>query len=463
MSIPKELKEAYEQGYRQFSWINKLNETPISLRTYFEKSQNMFHGERFYWQTPEKEFTLVGFGKEKELTQKQAGLQQVDSFLLKEQDKIYQNQIITGTGALLFGGFSFDDSVQDQNDWGKMEQGLFYLPTFLLTQKQQERYLTINFSAETESELQQEWGQLNQQFLDIINVENKEQPKPVSIEAEEVSVEQWMSLVDETVAKLKEAGPLEKVVLARRMKVSSNQAFQSEIILKNLEEEQTNTYFFVLEADQYIFIGATPERLLQASTTTFSTASVAGSVSRGTTEVEDKTLGNHLLNDMKNRQEHKIVVDRIVKELEQMTEDMVHVQQPQLLKNRDIQHLFLPIEGKRRSNFRFLSGIQQLHPTPALGGEPKELALQWLREHEKLDRGLYGAPIGWIAIKEDIGEFAVGIRSAILSEKCGYLYAGCGIVKDSEAALERVETKIKFQPMLRGIGGDIRDESKRND
>lgn len=463
MSIPKELEEAYEQGYRKFSWVQKLNENSFSLRTYFEKGQKAFHGERFYWQTPEKEFTLAGFGKVIELTHEQASFKQVDSFILKEQDKIYQNLSITGTGAVLFGGFSFDDTILKQNDWGKMEQGLFYLPTFLITQKKNEQFLTINFSIETKRELQQKWVSLHKQFVDIINTESEQQTKCEQVEAEEVAVTQWMTLVDETVAKLKEAGPLEKVVLARRMKVSSNQPFQSEVILKNLEEQQTNTYFFVLEARQHVFIGATPERLLQASTTTFSTASVAGSVSRGTTEAEDIELGNHLLNDLKNRQEHKIVVDRVVKELEQMTEDMVHVQQPQLLKNRDIQHLFLPIEGKRRADFRFLTGIQQLHPTPALGGEPKELALEWLRVHEKLDRGLYGAPIGWIALKEDIGEFAVGIRSAIFSENQGYLYAGCGIVKDSEAASERVETKIKFQPMLRGIGGDIHDESKRND
>ncbi|WP_348921349.1 isochorismate synthase [Enterococcus rotai] len=460
MSIPKELVQAFEKGYRQFSWVKEINENQDSLRTSFEKGQKKYRGERFYWQTPEKNFTLVGFGKAKELTDDQASFEKVDAFILEEKAKIYQNNFITGTGAMLFGGFAFDSKPTEQNDWGRMEQGLFYLPTFLLTETDGKQYLTMNFSAETEDILQQKWQQLTEEFASVMETEKAAKKEPAQIKAEEIAVSEWMTVVDDTVAKLREAGPLKKVVLARRMEVKSDQPFQAEVILQNLQQQQTNTYFFVLESDEQIFVGATPERLLKASKETFSTASIAGSVSRGTTESEDESLGHYLLNDLKNKQEHKIVVDRIIKELEQMTGTTIQAATPQLLKNRDIQHLYLPIEGKRQKAYRFLKGVQQLHPTPALGGEPKELALEWLKEHEQLDRGLYGAPIGWVAIKEDIGEFAVGIRSAVFTGAIGYLYAGCGIVKDSQAEQERIETKIKFQPMLRGIGGEDRDKSK---
>lgn len=460
MSIPKELVQAFEKGYRQFSWVKEINENQDSLRTSFEKGQKKYKGERFYWQTPEKNFTLVGFGKAKELTDDQASFEKVDAFILEEKAKIYQNNFITGTGAILFGGFAFDSKPIEQNDWGRMEQGLFYLPTFLLTETDGKQYLTMNFSAETEDALQQKWQQLTEEFASVMETEKVAKKEPAQIKAEEIAVSEWMTVVDDTVAKLREAGPLKKVVLARRMEVKSNQPFQAEVILQNLQQQQTNTYFFVLESDEQIFVGATPERLLKASKETFSTASIAGSVSRGTTETEDDSLGHYLLNDLKNKQEHKIVVDRIIKELEQMTGTSIQATTPQLLKNRDIQHLYLPIEGKRKKAYRFLKGVQQLHPTPALGGEPKELAIAWLKEHEQLDRGLYGAPIGWVAIKEDIGEFAVGIRSAVFTGAIGYLYAGCGVVKDSQAEQERIETKIKFQPMLRGIGGEDRDKSK---
>jgi menaquinone-specific isochorismate synthase len=460
MSIPIELIQAYEEGYRQFSWVKKINENTETLRTYFEKGQKRFKGARFYWQTPEQELTLVGLGKEKELSAAEASFENVDAFLLKEQQLIYQNDTIAGTGAVLFGGFAFDYKSSAQNDWGEMEQGLFYLPTFLITQKEEQQYLTISFSAENLDVLQQRWLELNQEFNELLHAQVKTRAELDELEAEEVAVSEWLTLVEQTVERLKQPDPLEKVVLARRMKVKSTESFQAESILKNLQEQQMNTYFFVLESAEHLFIGATPERLLKATATLFSTASIAGSVSRGTTAAEDEALGKYLLNDLKNRQEHKIVVDRIVKEVEKMTGVSIQPQQPKLLKNRDIQHLHLPIQGKRQKEYRFLKGVQQLHPTPALGGEPKELALAWLVQHEQLDRGLYGAPIGWVAVKEDIGEFAVGIRSAVFSEEVGYLYAGCGIVKDSKAAEEREETKIKFQPMLRGIGGKIHGESK---
>lgn len=459
MSIPNELKEAYVNGYRQFSWIKKINEYTESLRTYFEKGQKYFKGTRFYWQTPEQELILVGFGKEQVLVEDQASFNNVDAFLLKEHDLVYQNETISGAGAMLVGGFAFDDHSIEQNEWGEMDRGLFYLPTFLFSQKNEQRYLTINFSAESLAELEYKWHALNEQIEEIMQEQVKTNTTFQEIIAEEVAVSEWMKLVDQTVEYLKRSGPLEKVVLARRMRVKTNDSFQAEYILRNLQEQQMNTYFFVLESADQLFIGASPERLLKATDIAFSTASIAGSVSRGTTAAEDEELGNYLLNDMKNRQEHKIVVDRITREVEQMTGVSILPQAPKLLKNRDIQHLHLPIEGKRQKEYRFLKGVKQLHPTPALGGEPKELALEWLRQHEKLDRGLYGAPIGWVAIKEDIGEFAVGIRSAVFSGDTGYLYAGCGIVKDSQAEQEREETKIKFQPMLRGIGGKINDKS----
>ncbi|MPN57756.1 Salicylate biosynthesis isochorismate synthase [bioreactor metagenome] len=86
-----------------------------------------------------------------------------------------------------------------------------------------------------------------------------------------------------------------------------------------------------------------------------------------------------------------------------------------------------------------LDVVRELHPTPALGGEPKAEALRWLAEKEVAGRGLYGAPIGWLDLTEDVGEFAVGIRSGIFSGNQGLLYAGCGIVDDSDPEAERLE------------------------
>ncbi|MHC5228409.1 isochorismate synthase [Enterococcus sp. LJL99] len=460
MSIPEELIAAFDLGYRQFSWIESINENREIMRNYFFKAQNEFQGTRFYWQTPEKDITLVGFGQEIVLKEKQAHFSKVATVIAREKQARFQNKLIEGTGALLFGAFAFDESTETQTEWGELGQGFFSLPSFLITEKNNEQFLSINFKAETKEALVDEWTKRKQFFYQLKCESVPSFQKPMIVETNEIEVSKWMSLVEETVAMLKKENPLEKVVLARRMKIKSDSAIQADFILKNLQEQQNNTYFFVLEGEGHLFIGATPERLLKASKTNFSTVSVAGSTPRGKTQAEDQQLGTALLGDTKNRYEHQIVVERIMKEMTMMTETRIQATLPRLLKNADIQHLFVSIEARRDKELLFLNAIRQLHPTPALGGEPKAEALKWIKERESFTRGLYGGPVGWLGIKEDVGEFAVGIRSAVFSKKEGYLFAGCGIVQESIAESERIETQVKFQPMLKGIGETINEQSK---
>jgi menaquinone-specific isochorismate synthase len=96
--------------------------------------------------------------------------------------------------------------------------------------------------------------------------------------------------------------------------------------------------------------------------------------------------------------------------------------------------------------------VQALHPTPALGGTPTVESLAFIREHELLDRGWYGAPIGWVDSNNN-GEFAVAIRSGLIQGNEASLFAGCGVVADSDPELEYEETKIKLLPMRNVLGG----------
>ncbi len=125
---------------------------------------------------------------------------------------------------------------------------------------------------------------------------------------------------------------------------------------------------------------------------------------------------------------------------------------PEILKMRDIQHLYTPVKGIAKENVSLLTVVNRLHPTPALGGQPKQKAYEIIRELEILDRGWYGSPIGWFDTKDN-GEFAVAIRSGLINGKDASLFAGCGIVGDSEPESEYKETMIKFRPMLSALGG----------
>ncbi|MGX6962926.1 isochorismate synthase [Vagococcus xieshaowenii] len=460
MMIPSELLTTTKHDY--YSWIMPLDCTDTPF-TFYQKVSKKKLTPNMYWETPDQATQFCAWGTEIFMSEEQASLTAIKEF--SERLSIYQSTteglLPEATGCLLVGGSAFDQTDNEPSEtWGNLAQGYFFVPTIILTKTHGQTYLTINIKHDDHLDLATAFEKRFSQFEALQKHPIPSYQTDSTLETEEVSTQNWMSLVNETVAKIKAQPDLTKVVLARETAVKQAQAFEPGKIIKQLKQQQASTYFFGLSSGDYTFIGATPERLLKATENELVTASIAGSTPRGATELEDQKLGNALLHDQKNREEHLIVVKRIIQELEQITQTEIHAQDPVLLKNRDIQHLHLPIVAKRTNAIHFLEVVNQLHPTPALGGEPKALALEWLRQKEPLQRGLYGAPIGWYQLTTDQGEFAVGIRSGVFHGETGRLFAGCGIVADSQAELERIETKVKFRPMLRGIGGQLDDISK---
>ena len=459
MMIPSELLTATKHDY--YSWVLPIDGTDSPF-TFYQKISPNQQNPNMYWETPDKATQFCAYGAEIIMTEKQASLEEIKQF--SSQSSIFQgtieSQLPEATGCILVGGFSFDQTDKRTSEtWGPLAQGYFFIPTLILTNHQGNTYLTLNIKHDEHVTLEQAWQQRYEEFIRLQNMTLPVNEEIGQLVTEEVATPSWLELVEETVTQIKLQPELTKVVLARETAVKQLSAFNPSHIIKQLKQQQQATYFFGLSSGTYSFIGATPERLLKATTDEWMTASIAGSTPRGATPQEDQQLGNDLLHDTKNRKEHLIVVERIIKDLEKMTQTKIAVQEPTLLKNRDIQHLHLPIIAKRTNTICFLEVVAQLHPTPALGGEPKALALEWLRQKEPLQRGLYGAPIGWYHPKTDQGELAVGIRSGVFHGQTGRLFAGCGIVADSKAALERIETSVKFRPMLRGIGGQLDDTS----
>lgn len=454
-ALPKELQEAMKEGYAYLSWVTPLD-SDVSPFDWFKKSRHHYPQERFYWETPDGRQSLTGFGQEEVFTGDDASFEKVQQFQSTVKARVFQNSACEGTGCLLLGGFSFDERAVSCDVWGDMTQGYFFIPTFSVTTYCEKTYITTTIKVTPDTVLENEW-QRRMLVLESISETDSvlEKDTGSNVQTEEVGVPDWLNLVEHAVHDIKRHESLKKVVVARQMAVSSDSLLSVDHVLTRLKQQQQQTYFFALGSPSHFFVGATPERLLRASKETFETASIAGSTPRGATEFEDHTLGEALLSDQKNVGEHQIVVKRIVKELETLTGTQVFSHAPSLLKNRDIQHLFVPLSVVRPENVSFLTGVKRLHPTPALGGEPKQEALDWLLAHEALTRGLYGSPIGWLSLMEDVGEYVVGIRSGVFTEDRGYLFAGCGIVEASRPEMERLETQVKFRPMLRSIGGEV--------
>ncbi|PJK25734.1 isochorismate synthase [Enterococcus mundtii] len=354
---------------------------------------------------------------------------------------------------LLFGGFPFDPNNLKEKIWSELESGYFILPSILFERigSKTQVVLTIRKEAATTRSLLKDFSYLDSLVSELL--EGKEQSANVLVSSEELAVPTFLHNVDDARKEIiHKATSLKKVVLARQLAIHGS--FQSITqILHRLAEQQPQTYLFLLASNQLAFIGATPERLIQGTKSHFMTAGIAGSAPRGSTMQEDDEIGKELLKDSKNTQEHGIVAQRLEDQLANIVAGDVAVSSRRLLKNRDIQHLAMTFSGERKQGVSLIDAVELIHPSPALGGEPQRLALQWIKDHEPFGRGLYGAPIGWVDPIEDVGEFAVGIRSGILTETEGILYAGCGIVADSDSEAERQETLLKFQPMLRGVKG----------
>ncbi|MDA9461956.1 Menaquinone-specific isochorismate synthase [Enterococcus mundtii 3F] len=412
------------------------------------------NGDRFYWCTPDEKFELLGVGENLFDEKYESKPSSINEFSL-EFSKSFLNVSDRNDAPLLFGGFPFDRTNQKEKIWGKLESGFFILPSILFKRidSRIQVILTIRKKDATTKSLLKDFECLDSIVHALLQGEEQEQSANVLVSSEELAVPAFLHNVDDARKEITlEATSLKKVVLSRQLAIHGS--FRSTTqILQRLAEQQPETYLFLLASDQHAFIGATPERLIQGTKSQFMTAGIAGSAPRGSTMQEDQEIGEELLKDYKNTQEHGIVAQRLEDQLADIVAGDVAVSSRRLLKNRDIQHLAMTFSGERQQGVSLIDAVELIHPSPALGGEPKELALQWIKEHEPFGRGLYGAPIGWLDPIEDVGEFAVGIRSGILTETEGILYAGCGIVADSDPETERQETLLKFQPMLRGVRG----------
>ncbi|MFB1080330.1 isochorismate synthase MenF [Jeotgalibacillus sp. JSM ZJ347] len=421
---------------------------------FYEAGYSIFNGSRSFWQDPKSELVFAGAGSAKTFYMKDS--ERFDS--LSNQWKSYlKNAVIekgdAWTGPVILGGFSFDPEKKKSSEWSSFEQGYFQLPAFMLTVDQfGKTFLTVNVECKKGENAVQVWNQMQKQKTALLT-KSVSSIKDVNVcSIKEFEPAGWKSSLTSVVEQINR-GEIEKVVLARKVKVAFDDKKRSDSVLEKLRDDQSESFIFSFESGDSCFIGATPERLIKKQQNKVLSTCLAGSIARGKTVEEDQQFGNDLLHDEKNLGEHEIVVRMISKSLEDLCSELSVPEQPVLMKMRDIQHLYTPVEGitDRASILEF---VKELHPTPALGGTPTTEAMQIIREEEEMDRGFYAAPVGWLNAEGD-GEFAVAIRSGLLSGEYAYLYAGCGVVKDSDAESEYQETLIKLRPMVRAVGGTI--------
>ncbi|MFE4429790.1 isochorismate synthase MenF [Peribacillus butanolivorans] len=445
-------------GQVLFSHIKKINcNNPLS---FYQAGRERYAGERFFWEDPAKDITITGLGNVKKLqvASNADRYREVEMSWIKLQNNAVKTGVtdVEATGPLLFGGFSFDYETNSTLLWNQFGDNLFYIPAFMLSLVGEQAYLTTNLLCSPDDS--------EKLFIDMINeresfliesLNGTELRANTLVKQKEVKPKEWKQTVADAVEEIKTTD-LDKIVLARELRLVFERSIDSEKVLEQLIAEQPLSYIFSLEAGGDCFVGATPERLIKKQGNEVFSTCLAGSMGRGKTEEEDACLGDELLHDQKNLQEHQYVVSMISNAFEAVCEKVIVPTEPKLMKNRHIQHLYTPVRGICNEGVTIFEFVENLHPTPAMGGLPKEEAVARIREIEGLERGFYAGPLGWVDAYGN-GEFAVGIRSALLQDNEASLFAGCGVVEDSTPESEFQETGIKFNPMLSALGGNLNE------
>ncbi|MFQ3544727.1 isochorismate synthase [Halobacillus rhizosphaerae] len=450
--IEDALANAVREGQPQLvSVVDRIDLTDPFI---FFQNAAQVDQHRVFWRSAEEDFVMAGSGCASQMfTASQNRFHELQKAWndLRAKAIVYDPFEQKGTGVVALGGFSFDSAEEEKTPWESFPDSQMTIPAFLLTNRNGESYFTTTVLIYPEDHEQQIVHQILEQRALLLKESRDVPDLPERLHATELNPEDWKASVKRATDDIKQ-GILDKVVLARELRVTFKDPVQIAAVLRELVNTQENSYIFAVESGGDYFIGATPERLVKVEDQQLVSTCLAGTTPRGKDAEEDHALGQQLYHDPKNRQEHEFVVRMIREAVEACCYNVEIPKAPVLYPLSNLQHLYTPVRATLENGYTLLDVVERLHPTPALGGMPQKASVTYIRENEYLNRGWYAGPIGWFD-RSNNGEFAVAIRSALIQGKEASLFAGCGVVEDSDPEAEYEETAVKLKPMLSVLGG----------
>ena len=354
-----------------------------------------------------------------------------------------------GGGLVAVGGFSFAPDGGSSPPWAAFPPASLNVPEVALARRGQEARLTLTAAVAPDDDpdqvmdrLERRFGELRHAALPLLDPAPSARSRIVGA----LPPQHYESAVARAVERIR-AGELAKVVLAREVDVHGPAAHDPAAILAVLREGFPGCYVVCVGSGASTFIAASPELLVRREGQRASTVALAGSMRRSADPAVDDHLGEQLLRSAKDREEHAIVARRIQRTLQERALWVAAAPEPVLVRMANIQHLATPIRAQLAEPMGVLDLAGLLHPTPAVGGEPGEVAARMIPALEGMDRGWYAGAIGWTDSAED-GELCVGLRCALLEGRLARCYAGVGVVRDSDPAAELAETEVKLGALL---------------
>lgn len=409
------------------------------------------------WEQPDRDgFSLATLGQVREvLSRGENRFEEVErdaNAIISSIRRIGPDDLPQGAGPVFVGGFAFASNGCSNPEWASLPPALMVLPEIAIQRYGDSAWLTAiadlsNDSEESILELDARLGAMgNSSMPQGVPGLSDEQPAKVVEGSSEWGPAAYEQAVREATDEIR-GGAYEKVVIARSLRIERRSAYDPALVLGSLRQAFPSCFCFAVGTPELTFCGASPELLVRRSGPLAATVALAGSARRSADPAVDDHLGESLLRSTKNRAEHEIVVQRIRRGLEPLSVWVECDEEPSLARISNIQHLATPIRAQLAEATSVTSLASLLHPTPAVGGEPSADALEAIARIEKMDRGWYAGPVGWMDFTGD-GEFCVALRSALIRDRAATLYAGAGIVADSVPSSELAETELKLDALL---------------
>lgn len=358
-----------------------------------------------------------------------------------------------GLGALvrprLLGGLAFAAGAADQAPWTGFGDAWFMLPRWTYVHDGVHAALVLAVDAR-DAQNSARWREELAAFRAALAASFAPRPQPPLLAIDHGDRDAWRAQV-QAITDAIAAGECAKIVAARSAVVTLAGDARVADMLAELDARHADCVRVLVQPPSGgALVAATPERLVKLDGANVACDALAGSIARSAARPEDRDDAT-LLASTKDRREHDLVVRAIASALHEVGADVDAPAAPGVRTLRHVLHLHTPISATLRSPRHVLELAEVLHPTPAVGGTPTKIALDWIAAREVVPRGWYAAPVGWFDL-EGNGELAVAIRSGLLAGERAHLWAGAGIVAGSDPERELAETDLKLRAMLGALG-----------
>jgi isochorismate synthase len=344
--------------------------------------------------------------------------------------------------ARLFGGFAFAAASARDVPWQAFGDASFTMPAIRFATDDGVTWLSLALDAGEAAQS----GAFDRALASALAIAERHPERA----ANEASIAwppraPWVDTVEDALARIEDHA-FKKVVAATVCRVACARRPSLEHALATLATRYPSSTRFAFERSGSVFLGASPETLVELADGVARADALAGTIPRGDDDEASKAA---LLASDKERREHAAVVDAVRIALG-ATDEFGLESKPEMLVLRNVIHLRTPVAARVDASTHVVDLVRHLHPTPAVAGAPREAALAWLVEHEPAGRGWYAGPVGWFDARGE-GSFRVAIRSGVIEGARAWLYAGAGIVAGSDPSREYLEVQAKLAPMLEAL------------